>query len=294
MQTFQAQLAYQLEAELGEGPLWHPVHQQLYFVDITQGTVYAFDPDRHQTQHWKFPNFTAALAQGANDTLFVAEQHQLSLLDTQSGTRTKVLNLDLPSDVRFNECKCDPQGRFWMGTMQLEAKERKGNFYRVDLDHKVEKILPELTIPNGFCWTEDQQFLYHIDSFQHRVIRYRYHAEAGTLSDPTTVFTNPHPQVFLDGMCMDQKGHLWIACWGGHQVICVDPVQGTIIATVQVPAPHVTSCIFGGDDFTDLYITTARLGLTDKQLEQYPLSGSLFVGKVASSGRAANACRINS
>ena len=91
---------------------------------------------------------------------------------------------------------------------------------------------------------------------------------------------------------MDRNGNLWIAMWGGHKVACYDPNNGELLAEVQTPAPQVTSCAFGGDNFDKLYITTARLGLSDEELEDYPLSGGVFSCDVGVNGFEPYTCKI--
>ncbi|MEM9837444.1 MAG: SMP-30/gluconolactonase/LRE family protein [Bacteroidota bacterium] len=280
MITYTADLLLAAENELGEGPIWHPVHEKLYWVDITQGKVQAYDPATQKVEHWPFPGFACALGVDQGDAIFVVEGSQLSRLHTQSGEVETLFELSIGEKRRFNECKLDRQGRFWMGTMHLDAKENAGAFYRLDQDGTFTKILDNQTIPNGFCWSADEQYLFHIDSFRHQVNCYVYDAAAGMISDPITIYTNPDPNVYLDGMCMDQAGNLWIACWGNGKVISVDPVRREVMAEVSVPAPHVTSCVWGGADGATLYITTARLGLTEEQLAEYPLSGGVFRVKV--------------
>ncbi|MEM6395126.1 MAG: SMP-30/gluconolactonase/LRE family protein [Bacteroidota bacterium] len=284
MEVFDSKLVLLTQTELGEGPLWHHQQGKIFTVDITQGNILAVDSDSRVLDVWSFPNYVSALAQIDDTNLLVAEKHEVSILNTSNGDRKVVAKLELDENVRFNECKCDRQGRFWLGTMHLEAKEGKGGFYRLDLNGQSNKILSDLTIPNGFCWSDDDRYLFHIDSFSHEVKKYEYHAVDGTLGSFETVYKNPNPSIYLDGMCMDRNGNLWIACWGGKQVICVDPITKAIIAQVKVPAPHVTSCAFGGKDFETLYITTAKLGLSDEQLERYPSSGGLFSCKVGVKG----------
>ncbi len=292
MKQFRAQLEVKINTSLGEGPLWHQDQNRLYFVDIVNFKVHSYDPVTKDKSEWSFPSYVGAIARGDRNELFVAAQNELVLLDPQAGSTKSILSLDLAKDIRFNECKCDPQGRFWMGTMHLEAKKGAGALYRVDLEGSVVKVLPGLSVPNGFCWSLDNQYMYHIDTFDHAVKRFDYNEEPGSLTNPGVVISLPGDSMLPDGMCIDRNGNLWIAMWGGGKVACYNPKDGELIAQVEVPAPHVTSCAFGGDNFDTLYITTARLGLTDDQLEEYPLSGSVFSCKVGVGGFETFKCRI--
>ena len=292
MKRFEAKLEVKMDCSLGEGPLWHPHEKYLYWVDIVNGKLLRYNPSTQENTEWKFPTYVGSIALGEKDELFIAAQNQLILHNTLTGASQVILSLPLAKDMRFNDCKCDSQGRFWMGTMQLEAQKEAGSFYKIDKDGTVTQVLSKLSIPNGFCWSADDRFLYHIDSFDYAVKRYEYDSQLGSLSKPTTVISLPDNTQLPDGMCMDQKGNLWIAMWGGSKVACYHPDTGEALAEVQVPSPHVTSCAFGGEKLDKLYITTARLGLSDEQLKEYPLSGSVFSCEVGVSGFQSNPCNI--
>lgn len=292
MKHFLAQLETKIDTSLGEGPLWHKDQNRLYFVDIVNFKVHSYDPVTKDKSEWAFPSYVGAIARGDRNELFVAAQNELLLLDTQAGSTKTILSFDLAKDIRFNECKCDRQGRFWMGTMHLEAKKGVGALYRVDLEGSVVKVLPGLSVPNGFCWSLDNQCMYHIDTFDYAVKRFDYDEKLGSLTNPKIVVSLPSDSMLPDGMCIDRNGNLWMAMWGGNKVACYNPKDGELISEVEVPAPHVTSCAFGGDNFDTLYITTARLGLTDDQLEEYPLSGSVFSCEVGVGGFETFKCRI--
>ena len=292
MKHFEAQLEVEINTSLGEGPLWHKKEGRLYFIDIVNFKVHSYDPVSKDTHKWKLPSYVGAIAHGEENELYAAVQSKLMLLNTKTGSIKTILTLDLEKNIRFNECKCDSQGRFWMGTMHLEAQKEAGAFYKVDLDGSVTKVLTNLSVPNGFCWSEDNRFLYHIDSFDYSVKRFEYDEKSGSLSSPETVVQVGDGGVVPDGMCMDRAENLWIALWGGNKVVCYSPVNGELLAEVTVPSPHVTSCAFGGENFDILYITTARLGLTKEQLKEYPLSGSLFSCEVGVGGFESNQCKV--
>lgn len=293
MKRFEADLETKIECSLGEGPLWHKDEKRLYFVDIVNFKVHRYDPATGDISEWKFPTYVGAIAIGRKNELYAAVQNELMRLNTSTGSTQTILSLDLGKDMRFNECKCDSDGRFWMGTMHLEAQKEAGSFFRVDLDGSVTNILSNLSVPNGFCWSLDDRYLYHIDSFDYAVKRFEYDKKSGSIRRPKTVIPLPDDSMLPDGMCMDLQGNLWIAMWGGNKVACYNPDNGDLVAEVRVPAPHVTSCAFGGENFEKLYITTARLGLTDRQLAEYPLSGSLFSCEVGVGGFDTNLCKIN-
>ncbi|REE02206.1 SMP-30/gluconolactonase/LRE family protein [Marinoscillum furvescens] len=277
MKSLKAQLELDLKASLGEGPIWHEAQQRLYFVDIDKARVHTFDPETKSHQQWITPLFPSALFPQDGDQVLVAAHQQIISLDTTSGKWEPFQRLPIgKQDIRFNEGKMDRSGRLWLGTMQVDARQKAGAFYCLDTNGELHSVLDKLSVPNGFCWSQDQEYMYHIDSLEKTVCRYRYQEDRLQLSDRKVVLDFTDGEALPDGMCMDQRGNLWIAFWGGYRVGCFNPATGEQIAEVSVPAPHVTSCTIGGPDQNQLFITTARYGMSDEQLEAYPLSGGLF------------------
>lgn len=179
-------------------------------------------------------------------------------------------------DNRFNDGKADPAGRLYAGTLKLSCDEPAGALYRVDTDLSVRRVRDRVTISNGLAWDADRGAMYYIDTPTQRIDRYRWEAVTGEL-------TRPEPLVELDpglghpdGMTIDADGALWVAMWGGGAVLRIDAATGEIVERIEVDAPHVTSCCFGGDGLGTLFITTARIGLTPKQLDTSPRSGDVF------------------
>ena len=187
----------------------------------------------------------------------------------------------IPDDggkLRCNDGKCDPAGRLWVGTMGFGAPKEAGTLYCVLPDGEVVPKLRKVTISN----------MYYNDTPTGRIARYRYDAASGEISFDGIAVVLPEGSGSPDGMTIDGNDNLWVAQWGGSGVYCYNPRTGELLAKVEVPAPHVASCAFGGEKLDTLYITTARAGLTDEQLKQYPLSGSLFSCRPGVQGVPAN------
>jgi sugar lactone lactonase YvrE len=175
--------------------------------------------------------------------------------------------------MRMNEGGCDPQGRFYCGSMAYSEKPGAGTVYRLDTDGSVHTVLSEVTISNGIVWSLDGSQVYYIDTPTHRVDVFDFDAAAGT-------FHNRRPVVHIDpslgspdGMTIDAEGGLWVALWGGRAVHRYTP-DGVLDAVIEVPASQVTACAFGGPDLDRLYITTSRRDI-DPAAE--PQAGALFV-----------------
>ena len=264
-------------ATLGEGPFWHPIHQMLYWVDIEEKILHGLEPHTKRHREWPVSKRLGTVAPALNGNLILGLQGEIASFDAVSGTMESLVRIepDAP-DNRCNDGKCDPWGRFWVGTMHVECKPGEGSLYCLDTNLQLHKVLSGLTIANGMEWSPGGEYMYFIDSVTYCVKRYRCDREHVSLAEEKIVLRFEEDGGMPDGMCADSEGMLWIGFWGGKRVGRYDPVTGQHLGDVEVPAPHVTSCCFGGKDLTTLYITTAQEGLSQKQTEQYPLSGSLF------------------
>ena len=293
MKTFQAELAIDIQTNLGEGPLWNEEHQKLYFVDIVDKKLYSFDEENQELKNWEFDTYTSAVAKYKNDELLICEQHQLLKINIKTNEITPLLQLDLAENIRTNEAKPDASGNFWIGTMDIEAKEKQGAFYFVSKNGKVKKVLNNLSVPNGFCWSLDNQYLYHVDSFDYAVKQFTFNRKTQSLSKGEVLFDLKKYLALPDVVCMDSLGRLWIALWGGFKVICFNPLTRKVEAIVLVDAPNVTSCIFGGKNLETLYITTASYGMSENELQQHPKSGAVFSCKIDVKGLLSNTAQLS-
>jgi sugar lactone lactonase YvrE len=184
--------------------------------------------------------------------------------------------VDEPASNRFNDGKCDPAGRLLAGTMDMDEKSASGNLYSLETGKPPRKLLDGIRISNGLAWSPDYKIFYFIDTPTRQVRAFDYDLETGNISSPRVVVEIPPTMGFPDGMTSDMDGNLWIALWGGSRVSKWNPLTGQKEAEIAIPAPHVTSCVFGGPRRDILYVTTARVGLDEATLEANPLSGGLF------------------
>ena len=178
--------------------------------------------------------------------------------------------------LRFNDGKCDPAGRFWVGTFDLEQKPHAGTLYRLDPDGSLHVMLRGITNSNGIAWSLDKKLMYYIDTPTLTVQAFDYDHATGAIANPRVIIRIPEGAGFPDGMTIDAEGKLWVALWGGGAVHRYHPATGALLQAVAVPAPYTSSCAFGGPDLKTLYITTARGGLSPEQLEEFPESGNVF------------------
>ncbi len=271
-----AELVLPVGAECGEGPVWHD--GALWFVDIERHRLYRFDPVSNANEHWDAGQRIGVAVPASDGRWMVGLEDCAGLWDPASGELERICapEADFPRN-RFNDGKCDPRGRFYAGTMSLDLEEGRGALYRIDADGSCRTMLEQVTISNGLAWNAALETVYYIDTGTRRVDAFRWDAETGAISERRTVYEFESGNAGVpDGMCIDVTGKLWVALWGGSGVVCVDPAAGAIVHRISVPTEHITSCCFGGASFEDLYITSARQGLSAEALERQPQAGGVF------------------
>lgn len=280
---------YQSESVLGEGPAWNSKTDELLWVDIEEGQLNLFHPSGNSYKKYNFDSRLGAAVPTDRAQYLLALENGLAIFDPNTEQLNYFNNpeIDLPNN-RFNDGKCDPQGRFWIGSMDRNAANEKGSLYRVDSDLKVHVMLSNVSISNGLAWDTNHQKMYFIDTAKYQVLQFDYDSKSGAIRNPKKVIYIPKNHGAPDGMTIDREGMLWIAHWGGANISRWNPFNGQPLQKVIVPAPHVTSCCFGGKALDQLYITTARYGLSAQQLKEYPLSGSVFIFSPKVGGRETN------
>lgn len=274
---WQAECVLPCRAVLGEGPSWLPAQQALLWVDIESCQVHLFRPSDGQLRSWSMPCHVGVAVPTVKGDFLTATRDGFMRLDPESGQVTPLVDPEahLPGN-RFNDGKCDPQGRFWAGTLSYSRTPEAASLYRLDPDLTVHRMLDKVTTSNGLAWSLDGTVLFYIDTPTRRVDAFDFDGGTGTIGNRRTVITIPEAMGKPDGMTIDDQGMLWIALWGGWSVTRWDPASGRLLGNVDVPAERTSSCCFGGPQLDTLYITTARTGLTEEALIAQPLAGSLF------------------
>ena len=272
-----SELVFQAEATTGEGSIWHPERQTLFWVDIEGQSLYEYHPKTKDCSTWKFDRMISTVVPEADSTVIVALQDEIVRVNLNNGQTTSVAPIpDNNGKVRCNDGKCDPAGRLWVGTMGFGAPKGVGDLYCVTTDGNVTNKLKKVTISNGIVWSSNKKFMYYNDTPTGKIARYRYDIDNGDILFDGIAVQIPEGTGAPDGMTIDSNDNLWVAQWGGYGVYCYNPYTGELLVKVNVPAPNVASCAFGGPKLDILYITTARAGLPEEQLQKYPLSGSVF------------------
>lgn len=272
-----AEVVINSAAKLAEGVFWHEKEEKLYWVDIKNKELHRFDPQSQKDVKIDLPQRIGTVVPIEGGGLLVGLQNCIARVDSK--LRSVEMLVDLEPDIPDNRCndgKCDPAGRFWVGTMDLEAKPFSGNLYRIEGTYSVTKVLTDLSISNGIVWSSDKETMFLIDSPTYSVQAFDYDHKTGSISNKRTVVEIPEEIGLPDGMTRDNEDMLWIAHWGGFCVGRWDPDTGKLLRKIKVPVPNVTNCAFGGFNLDRLYITTARAGLSKEDLKKYPESGSVF------------------
>jgi len=277
-QSIQASVAYPSSDLLGEGPVWSEERKSLFWVDIEGQILHELKWPEKKAQLWCMPQMMGMVALESRNKVILALQDGIALYDLQKKELVWLKHLEKEITAnRPNDGKCDAAGRLWLGTMDCHCNSKAGSLYCIDGRLNIIKKLSSLTIANGMAWSIDSKRMYFTDSATYKVDSYLFDVHTGNIKFERTAIVIDEKLGMPDGMSIDEEGMLWIAHWNGFAVRRWDPATGRLLDVIKLPVPQVTSCSFGGNNLDELFITTAKTGLSKEQLEQYPLSGNLFV-----------------
>lgn len=259
-------------AALGEGPLWDDARQVLWWIDMMGHQVHRWSPGSGDEVILDAGTVIGSVALTADGRLAVAVDRDLVVVDPDGGSASLVAVGDgVPGGV-LNDSGCDPDGNLWIGVSTEEETEPVGCLRVVTPDLQVTTVLTGLTVPNGIDWSPDERLVYFVDSPARRIDVFPAGRKAlGTRATLAVIETDAMP----DGLTVDREGGIWVALWDGWSVRRYLP-DGSLDLVVELPAAKVTSCAFGGEDFRDLYITTASCDLTAAERAAQPLAGAVF------------------
>ncbi|MBO0805674.1 MAG: SMP-30/gluconolactonase/LRE family protein [Nocardiopsaceae bacterium] len=282
-------------AALGEGPYWVPDEDRLLWVDIPEGQVHRTDvasgvtesikvePEGRPGEHGQGNTVSAAFPV-AGGGILVAGRRELTLRfdaeDAKDGEDgeprpSRVVAEVPPADgVRFNDGAVDPAGRVWIGSMHTGETEPLGELYRLD-GSVLTPVVRKVTISNGLGWNPEGSLMYYVDSPSRKIDVFDYDPATGEVSGRRLFADLRYADGTPDGLTVDADGCVWVAMWGGAALRRFTPAAKPDVM-LPVPVARPTSCAFGGPDLSELYVTTASIGLSEEARAAQPLAGRLL------------------
>jgi len=279
---------WEIPAILGEGPLWVPREKVLYWVDVVGKKVQRYSPGDGAKKSWSFDTEVTSLAERKQGGFIGTTRHGFAFFDfSKDAVKPEPIaafETGIPGN-RFNDGKADRHGRFWAGTVdEANWRDETGNLYRMDPDLSVRIADAPYICSNGPAFSNDDKTFYHSETMKGVVYAFDFSAD-GSIRNKRHFVQLGEGMGGPDGMTVDAEDCLWICHFGGARVTRWSP-KGELLLTLPMPVPNVTSCAFGGDDLSTLFITTARYGMSDADVEKNPVAGSLFACRPGVKGLA--------
>jgi len=271
------ELAYKTDTLLGEGAIWNHESNELYWIDIEGKTLHIYDPNLNTNRSFPTASHIGTVVPKNKNEALIALVDGIHSIDLNTGQTSLFADMKtVLTNCRLNDGKCDPAGRFWVGSMHWQQQKGKANLFTINSDASVTKKMDSVTISNGIVWAKDKKTMYYIDTPTSQIKAYNYDNVTGNISNERIAVQISEDLGFPDGMTIDEEDMVWVGMWNGNAVIRFNPQTGEVLQKVEVPAHNVTSCAFGGENLDILYITTASIDMTDQEKEKYPLAGSVF------------------
>jgi D-xylonolactonase len=270
------------KAQLGEGLCWSPSTQSLWWVDIFGKRLMRLSLATGERREWPFDEMISAVAERANGQgLIVSLKSGIAFFDPETGGLQRLHSPEPHLEGnRFNDGKCDAQGRFWSGTMDMACTAETGSLYHVASDGIATRIACSwaagFPVVNGPTWSLDGRRIWVNDTARNFMHTGDFDPLTGAVTATRVFMRLAKGDGYPDGMTTDAAGRLWVAHWGGAAVTCHAPDDGRELARIALPTSNITNVCFGGPDMTTLFITSASAELTPEQVASQPLAGSLF------------------
>ncbi|MDR9429409.1 MAG: SMP-30/gluconolactonase/LRE family protein [Natronomonas sp.] len=256
--------------EIAEVPMWHPTEERLYWTDIPAGEMYRYDPEADEYEQCYDGGVVGGYTiQADGSFLLFMEAGAVRSLDDDGSLETVVESLPGEEGSRFNDVIADPNGRVFGGTMPTD--DGLGTLYRLDTDGTTTALVEDVDLPNGMGFDPDHERFYFTESNTNTIYEFDYDVATGDLSNKRVFVDIPDDKGMADGLTVDEEGYVWSAQFGGGCVVRYAP-DGTEDDRYEIPAKNVTSLLFAGNSFDELYVTTAKFEAS----EDDPLAGGVF------------------
>ncbi|MBL8571855.1 MAG: SMP-30/gluconolactonase/LRE family protein [Phreatobacter sp.] len=274
--------ALDCRAFLGEGPTWDPQGQALWWCDIYGPTLERWVPESGDRRSWTLPEPVGSFALcESGDQAVVALADGFHVLNLGSGTLTPIVDPDPERPgTRFNDGRCDRQGRFLAGTMSIGLKRSNAALYRLDAELDTTRLFGDATVANGLAFSPDGATMYWADSPAQTIWAFEYDAARGVPGERRVLRSFGPGDGYPDGAAVDAEGCYWTAMFAGGRVLRLHPQTGEILREIAIPVRRPTMPAFGGADLRTLYVTSAREHASAAELAHHPQSGSIFAIEV--------------
>ena len=276
--------------------MWHPQQQRLYYCDIPGRKLHCFNPASGELTHWNFETEVASCAPMQGGALLLAMRDGLWRFDPASGERTLLAEPPYdPAKERFNDGKCDPQGRFWVGTI-YEPRDPALASLHCFSGGKLQRKAEGITVSNGLAWSPNGRTMYWSDTKAHTIYTLDFDPASGEIANRRVFASFPLKQAGQsldgyggrpDGAAMDVEGGYWAAMFEGQRLLRFSP-EGQVVREVKLPVRCATMPCFGGADLKTLYITTARENRPAAELAEQPFAGCVLALEVDVPGLPVN------
>lgn len=240
-----------MRAVLGEGPRWDAAAGRLLWVDIEGRLLHVWDPVTGADRAIALDNRVGVGVPMSDGRVLVALADRLAALDLTDESVETLVPLPHGPRLRVNDGACDPHGRFWFGSLELDFTPRAGTLYRYD--GELREVLTGVTLSNGLGWSPDGTLMYYIDTLTYGIDVFDFD---GLPTGRRRFATIERGVGAPDGLAVDDEGAVWVALYGGSAVRRYGP-GGELDEVIAIPARNVTACCFGGPDRRRLFVTTA-------------------------------------
>lgn len=254
---------------LGECPLWDPIRQVLFWIDIDMGLLHEYNPKTLDLEVNEIGQKLGCIALTETDRLLLATELGFAFYRAGEPPPTNFLDV-IPQSIgsMFNDGKVSPNGELWIGS---KGPRGTSKLYRLSHDLTCSILLEDISISNGIGWSLDGRYFFHTDSLDHSI--YRYTLQGEKLTDKEVFYTPAKGTP--DGLTIDAGGNLWVAIWDGGRIVQLSP-EGKELAQILMPVSRPTSIAFGGKNLTTLFITSASVDFSEKEKSAQPYAGALF------------------
>lgn len=293
MNAFNPTVIFNSQAILGESPIWSKLEEVLYWLDCLQPAIHCFNPRTATDKVTVLDQIVTSIALYSSTSLLVTTEKGYAFANLITGSLEDLGNPYANQAVIFNDGKCDREGRFWSGTAAKDWQSPIGVLFQLSADLVFKPMDKGFILSNGIGFSPDNKYLYFSDSLTHTIYRYDFDLSSGAIANKKSFISIPDSEGLPDGITVDAHGFLWVAMWDGWSINRYDP-QGRKVNSIELPIPRPTSVAFGDRNLSTLYITSARMGLSEEQLQQSPFSGNLFAMKTPFKGLPEPHFKVNS